>query len=325
MSTKFLTTTAVALALATGSAAMAGDKQGMATSDAEMRTGFELFNESAKLKGQFSAEALIGADVLNADGEDIGDIEDILIDPASKSGTQVLVEIDGSWLGADKHVVMPLKALKGHADGFMTAQTKAELEGLEGWREDGVRWLTVAEYEAEEAAEKAAREAAEAKREMKQETAEVTREAKEEMAELKREAKAEAAEAKREARNDLAELRSYDRSSDPGLKVAGGFSAEELIGTDIQNANGDVIGEIEDVIIGRNGEANQVMVGLGGFLGLGERHVLVPMSTLNQDGDVFVSAKTKAEIEKMDAYVVSGDGWILEADAKADVEAKTGK
>ena len=49
--------------------------------------------------------------------------------------------------------------------------------------------------------------------------------------------------------------------------------AKKLIGRDIKNADGDTIGEIKSVYISSGGTVDSVMVGVGGFLGVGEREV----------------------------------------------------
>ena len=45
-------------------------------------------------------------------------------------------------------------------------------------------------------------------------------------------------------------------------------------------ANNENIGEINDVLINRNGQVVAVIIGVGGFLGIGEKDVAVPMSML---------------------------------------------
>ena len=42
------------------------------------------------------------------------------------------------------------------------------------------------------------------------------------------------------------------------------------------------IGEIKDVIVGWNGDVEGVILGVGGFLGLGEKNVAVDMSSLRR-------------------------------------------
>jgi sporulation protein YlmC with PRC-barrel domain len=56
--------------------------------------------------------------------------------------------------------------------------------------------------------------------------------------------------------------------------------ASELIGTKVISANNESIGDINDVIVDRNGQAVAAIVGVGGFLGIGEKDVAVPFKSL---------------------------------------------
>jgi sporulation protein YlmC with PRC-barrel domain len=58
--------------------------------------------------------------------------------------------------------------------------------------------------------------------------------------------------------------------------------ASRVIGTRVKNTAGEVIGEVEDVILDKM--SNQIMfavVGFGGFLGMGEKYHAVPWSVLD--------------------------------------------
>jgi sporulation protein YlmC with PRC-barrel domain len=56
--------------------------------------------------------------------------------------------------------------------------------------------------------------------------------------------------------------------------------ASKLIGTRVVSANNESIGDINDVIVDRNGQAIAAVVGVGGFLGIGEKDVAVPFNSL---------------------------------------------
>ncbi|MXQ12873.1 PRC-barrel domain-containing protein [Microvirga makkahensis] len=56
--------------------------------------------------------------------------------------------------------------------------------------------------------------------------------------------------------------------------------ASDLIGTRVVSANNESIGDINDVIVDRNGQVMAVVVGVGGFLGIGEKDVAVPFKSL---------------------------------------------
>ena len=61
---------------------------------------------------------------------------------------------------------------------------------------------------------------------------------------------------------------------------AGLHETKDIIGTRIKNAEGKDIGEIDQLLIDRNGKVSHVVIGLGGFAGMGEKKVVVPWSDL---------------------------------------------
>ena len=60
----------------------------------------------------------------------------------------------------------------------------------------------------------------------------------------------------------------------------GQMMASDLIGTRVVSANNESIGDINDVIVDRNGQVTAAVVGVGGFLGIGEKDVAVPFQSL---------------------------------------------
>jgi sporulation protein YlmC with PRC-barrel domain len=57
--------------------------------------------------------------------------------------------------------------------------------------------------------------------------------------------------------------------------------ASSLIGTTVVSANNESIGDVNDVILDRNGQTMAVVIGVGGFLGIGEKDVAVPFQALD--------------------------------------------
>jgi sporulation protein YlmC with PRC-barrel domain len=57
---------------------------------------------------------------------------------------------------------------------------------------------------------------------------------------------------------------------------AGQWRATKLDGLDVYNPNNEKIGDINELIIDRDGRVEAVVIGVGGFLGMGEHHVAVP-------------------------------------------------
>lgn len=67
--------------------------------------------------------------------------------------------------------------------------------------------------------------------------------------------------------------------------AAGGqlASADELIGKNVYGRDNEKIGEVDDVILDANGQAKQLVVSSGGFLGIGEKQVAVDYTAANWD------------------------------------------
>lgn len=84
--------------------------------------------------------------------------------------------------------------------------------------------------------------------------------------------------------------------------------ASDLIGTRVYSAADDDIGEINDMIVGLDGTVEGVVIGVGGFLGIGEKGVAVQMATLSvttdEGGDLrLVTSATKADLEAAEAFM----------------------
>ena len=58
------------------------------------------------------------------------------------------------------------------------------------------------------------------------------------------------------------------------------WSAEALIGRTVENINGENLGDINNVVLNEKGDVVAVTIGVGGFLGLGEKDVGVPFDAL---------------------------------------------
>jgi sporulation protein YlmC with PRC-barrel domain len=66
-------------------------------------------------------------------------------------------------------------------------------------------------------------------------------------------------------------------------KPARGFHADKLIGSDVKaQAGGEEVGTISDLIIDEDGQVVAVIVGVGGFLGMGEKDVAIGWDALQR-------------------------------------------
>jgi hypothetical protein len=61
------------------------------------------------------------------------------------------------------------------------------------------------------------------------------------------------------------------------------WRSSNLVGTAVTGSGDQNIGEIEDVLLDRNGMAKAVVVSVGGFLGIGDKDVAIPFSALTID------------------------------------------
>lgn len=61
---------------------------------------------------------------------------------------------------------------------------------------------------------------------------------------------------------------------------AGKWRASKLMGVDIYGPDNQKVGDVTEVIVDRTGRVESVAVGVGGFLGLGQKDVAVPFNQI---------------------------------------------
>lgn len=111
-----------------------------------------------------------------------------------------------------------------------------------------------------------------------------------------------------------------------GMRI---YNAENAVAADTTIVDGgeaewDDIGEINDIIVTQDGNVSAVILGVGGFLGMGERDVAVPMSEITivrEEGDsddrFLVVSTTKEALEQMPAFE-RGDDDMVEGDVTTE-------
>ncbi|WP_313602724.1 PRC-barrel domain-containing protein [Rhizobium sp.] len=78
---------------------------------------------------------------------------------------------------------------------------------------------------------------------------------------------------------------------------SGAWRVSDLDGKDVYGAENESIGKINDVLVSQNGSVNAVIVGVGGFLGMGEKNVAVDISALQLGpGDMGNQASAAPEV-----------------------------
>lgn len=115
-------------------------------------------------------------------------------------------------------------------------------------------------------------------------------------------------------RSDDASYSSYRKNSASfSGNITGGYSAEELIGTNVKNAQGEDIGEVEDLLVGADNEVQKVILEVGGFLGIGSRTVAVDIEELTRnrgDNKHLVSSMSKDQLEALPEYKEANGTWM---------------
>ena len=95
------------------------------------------------------------------------------------------------------------------------------------------------------------------------------------------------------------------RPGDPQVAaMPSGADVKKLIGRNIKNPQNDTVGEIESVFINADGKVDSVIVGVGGFLGMGERRVRLAWKDLkiSDNGETVVVNATKDQLKAMAPY-----------------------
>jgi sporulation protein YlmC with PRC-barrel domain len=86
------------------------------------------------------------------------------------------------------------------------------------------------------------------------------------------------------------------------------WMASSLIGSSIYNSADENLGDVNDIILNEDGSIHAVDIGVGGFLGIGEKNVAVAFNNLkkstDQNGkDKFVLDVTKDQLDNAPAFV----------------------
>jgi len=87
------------------------------------------------------------------------------------------------------------------------------------------------------------------------------------------------------------------------VQAQGWSVKKQLIGAPVYNQDDDKIGDVQDMIVAPDGRASLVIVGVGGFIGLGRHDVAVPVEALKLTQDRFVLAGgSRDELKAMPAF-----------------------
>lgn len=294
---RFLTTTAIVLAL---------------TGTAQAQSGAVGFDEVQMQPSDFYASDLIGMRIYNAetpmqpdariaDGgeaewDDIGEINDIIV-TADGTVSAVILGI-GGFLGAgERDIAVPMTAITivredGDSDDrfLVVSSTKEALEAVPPYERTVNDAAMTDTMPGTSATADAPMEAPMAAAPMDSATAPQTDS---ERARLMR------------------PTVSRDGYTEADVTTVTQMTAEKLEGATVYGANDENVGEIDSLIVGDDGVIKEVVVNVGGFLGLGEKSVAVTfdeLQVLTKDGGdeyrVYIDS-TKENLKAQPEYVVN--------------------
>ncbi len=106
------------------------------------------------------------------------------------------------------------------------------------------------------------------------------------------------------------------------------IAASTYIGQSVYNSADESIGEINDVIFTKDGSVEAAIIGVGGFLGIGEKNVAVPLDTINvaeqaDSDDLKLTTAETAETLKAAPEFKTKAQQVAETQANTPVDTST--
>lgn len=246
-----------------------------------------------------TADEILDEDVLDSEGEEVGEIEYLMIDLQSGTVRYAIIEAeDDDALLMEEETLsgIPWSALEfdeSSEEGYILNMSREEFMQAPKVTEEGISELTeplvisqIYDYY------------------MKPADATEDTSAQEDASEAASQAEAQEQTAQREQGAEAQPYMLVDRNiitmvTPPELKTA-----NQVVGTDIENMLGETIGEIDQMVIDADhGQVAYVLLARGGFLGFGEEWLPVPFGALSwsQDGKNFTLNVAEPELQKMES------------------------
>lgn len=273
---RILATSAIAMMLSTSAFAGAHGGMFMEKVDNVQILGSEFIGSYVYVSETDFDENYVYEDGAEQEWDNVGDINEIIL---SRDGAVEAVVVGvGGFLGmGEKDVAVKMDNLRFISDGedadeyfVVFTSSKAALEGAPEWQDN---------------------------------------ERRERLMEAREERMAMRAEADRARyRANTMALDSLEREG-YAMVQASDMRASDLIGAPIYGVKDEDVGEISDIIVNRDKNIREALVDVGGFLGMGEKTVAMPMDELRimqaaEDRDdlrVYVDA-TQERLENMPEY-----------------------
>ena len=86
-------------------------------------------------------------------------------------------------------------------------------------------------------------------------------------------------------------------------KLAAGYRSSKVVGSSVVNGANETIGTIDDLLVSRDGNQPYAVLSIGGFLGMGNRLVVVPYDLLKfGDNKVILPGGTKEGLKMLPEF-----------------------
>jgi len=87
------------------------------------------------------------------------------------------------------------------------------------------------------------------------------------------------------------------------VRVSTGYRASKVLGSSVVNEAGDTVGKIDDIIVDPDGKAPFVVLSVGGFLGVGDKLVVLPYEQMRTDGKkIMLPGATKDSLKALPEF-----------------------
>lgn len=310
---KLLATTAIVSLVATG--AIADDAMKPANDQAQAATNENKAAATTDNKVFFEVETddmlasrLIGQPVYTGTGdnaEKIGDVNDIVMSPDGQAEA-VLIGVGGFLGVGEKEVAVRYDQLEwAEKDGENWLTANLDREWLEGAPAFDKTALLETHESGGESAEKQPREAmTDENRPASDMSAENAPKAEENKADgAQADASSGAAEEKMAESGETDDSMRTGAIGDMQPVDRATLSADAMIGATVYGAGDDNIGEVGDVLLTTDGQVEAYVVDVGGFLGIGEKHVALDASELEvfSDGNGGFTIRTAFTQEQLES------------------------
>lgn len=82
--------------------------------------------------------------------------------------------------------------------------------------------------------------------------------------------------------------------------ITGWSAKDDIVGKSVFNENDEKIGDVEDIVISSDGQTMYLLIGAGGFLGMGSKNVAVPFDRFERRDDrILLSGYSKEQLKAL--------------------------